>query len=50
MAICKAGYGDLKTVESFSVQQVLDIIEFEDISADIEYYQMEQARKQNGND
>lgn len=45
MSIVKSGFASsLREAEELSVDQVLDIIEFEDISADIEHYQMENAK------
>lgn len=42
MSIVKSGYCDLKAANQLTADEVLDIIEFEDISADIEFYNMEQ--------
>lgn len=44
MSIVKSGFCDWREANKLSVDEVLDFIEFLDISADIEYKQMEDAR------
>lgn len=44
LSLVKAGYGDFEVVSRMSVVEVLDAIEFEEMRADIEQYQYEQAR------
>ena len=43
-ALVKAGYGSLAEIEAMDTAEFLDAIEFEQISADIQAYKMEQAR------
>lgn len=43
-SLVKAGYGDYEAVSKMSVTEVLDAIEFEEMRADIEEYEREQAR------
>ena len=44
LALCKAGYGTLKDLMELDTPELLDIIEFENIRCDIEFYEMEKAR------
>lgn len=44
MSLVKAGFGNWEVVNRMSVDDVLDALEFEDISSDIQSYKMEQAR------
>jgi len=44
LALVKAGYGTLKELKELDTPELLDIIEFEMITADIEHHKMEQAR------
>ncbi len=37
-------YGDWHAVNKFNVDEVLDMLEFESISADIEHYKFEQSK------
>lgn len=43
-SLVKAGYGSLAEIEAMDTTEFLDAIEFEQISADIHHYKMEQAR------
>lgn len=45
MTLVKAGYGDWEVVNRMSVDEVLNALEFEEISADIKQYKAEQARE-----
>lgn len=47
ITLVKAGYGSWLEVNEFSAEEVLNMLEFESISLDIEYYQMEQAKAGN---
>src|SRR5690554_4732504 len=47
LSLVKAGYGTIAEIEAMDSPQLLDIIEYESIIADIEHYKVEQAR--NGN-
>ncbi len=47
LALSKAGYGSYKELTELDTAELLDMIEFENISADIQHYQMEKAN--NGN-
>lgn len=44
MSLVKAGFGDWEIVNRMSVDDVLDAIEFEEISSDIQSYKIEQAK------
>ncbi|MDY0271945.1 MAG: hypothetical protein RBR37_05495 [Advenella sp.] len=44
LALVKAGYGTLAELKELDTPELLDIIEFEMITADIEHYRMENAR------
>ena len=44
LALVKAGYGTLAELRGLDTPELLDIVEFEMITADIEHYRMEQAR------
>lgn len=47
LALVKAGYGTLAELMEMDTPELLDIIEFESISADIEHYKIEQAKHGN---
>ncbi|EON3359435.1 hypothetical protein ACNHFS_004475 [Yersinia enterocolitica] len=47
LALSKAGYGSYKELTELDTSELLDMVEFENISADIQHYQMEKAK--NGN-
>ena len=44
MSLVKSGFGDWAAVNELSASEVLDMIEFEEISADIEKHKTEEAR------
>tara|TARA_R110000744_G_scaffold84947_2_gene166199 strand:- start:64 stop:210 length:147 start_codon:yes stop_codon:yes gene_type:complete len=44
MSLVKSGFGDWAAVNKFSAEEVLDMIEFEEISADIENHKIDEAR------
>lgn len=44
LALVKAGYGTLAELKELDTPELLDIIEFEMITADIEHYKIEKAR------
>lgn len=46
-ALCKAGYGTIAEIERFDSATFLDLIEYENISNDIQTYLLKGAR--NGN-
>lgn len=39
MALSKAGYGSLTELNQLSATEVLDLVEYENIVADVQYYQ-----------
>jgi hypothetical protein len=43
MSLVKSGFGDWAAVNKLSASEVLDMIEFEEISADIENHKTEEA-------
>lgn len=47
-ALAKAGYGSVSEIESWDTTKFLDAIEFEQITADIQAHQIEEARKNGG--
>ncbi|HDL7198781.1 TPA: hypothetical protein PXM78_000568 [Yersinia enterocolitica] len=47
LALSKAGYGSYKVLTELDTPELLDMVEFENISADIQHHQMEEAK--NGN-
>ncbi|EPB4210664.1 hypothetical protein ACROQ8_004771, partial [Yersinia enterocolitica] len=47
LALSKAGYGSYKELTELDTPELLDMVEFENISADIQHHQMEEAK--NGN-
>ncbi|EPB4210662.1 hypothetical protein ACROQ8_004769, partial [Yersinia enterocolitica] len=47
LALAKAGYGSYKELSDLDTTELLDMVEFENISADIQHHQMEEAK--NGN-
>jgi hypothetical protein len=44
MSLVKSGFGDWEAVNQLSASEVLDMIEFEEISADIENHKIEEAK------
>jgi hypothetical protein len=44
LALVKAGYGSLEYLQSLDTPELLDIVEFEQITADIEHWKLEQSR------
>ena len=42
MALCKSGYGSLSEMNQLDTKEVLDLIEYENIMADIQHYYMNQ--------
>lgn len=40
LSLCKAGYGSLKELRELDTPDLLDIVEFERISADIESHKL----------
>jgi len=44
LALVKAGYGTLKELQELDTPELLDIVEFEMITADIEHHKLEQSR------
>lgn len=44
LALVKAGYGTLNELKSLDTPELLDIVEFEQITADIENWRLEQSR------
>lgn len=42
MALSKAGYGSLFELNQLSANEILDLVEYENIVADIQYYQSQQ--------
>lgn len=47
LALSKAGHGSYKELIELDTPELLDMVEFENISADIQHHQMEKAK--NGN-
>ncbi|MFU0912946.1 hypothetical protein [Kluyvera intermedia] len=47
LALSKAGYGSYSELIKLDTPELLDMLEFENISADIQHYEMEKAK--NGN-
>lgn len=47
LSLSKAGYGSYKELVELDTPELLDMVEFENISADIQHYEMERSR--NGN-
>ncbi|MEI5617660.1 hypothetical protein WB403_52105, partial [Streptomyces brasiliscabiei] len=45
LSLVKAGYGSLAELESLDTTEYLDIIEFEEMSAKVQAYKIEQARQ-----
>jgi len=44
LALSKAGYGSYKELIELDTPELFDMLEFENISADIQHYQMENAK------
>lgn len=47
LALSKAGYGSYKELIELDTPEIFDMLEFENISADIQHYEVEKAK--NGN-
>lgn len=45
LSLVKAGYGTLAELEALDTTEYLDIIEFEEMSAKVQAYKIEQARQ-----
>lgn len=39
MALCKAGYGSLAELGQMDAKEILDLVEYENIVADVQYFQ-----------
>ena len=48
MQLSKCGYGTLDVLEQYDTPRILDLIEMENIRADIEHHKIQEARS-NGN-
>ena len=46
MSLVKSGFGDWAAVNELSANEVFDMIEFEEISADIENHKIEESRNE----
>lgn len=44
LALSKAGYGSYSELVKLDTPELLDMLEFENISADIQHYEMEKSR------
>lgn len=44
LGLVKRGYGTLKEIEAMDTPEILDIIEYENIIASIDHYEMEQVK------
>ena len=47
LALSKAGYGSYKELTELDTPELLDMLEFENISADIQHHEAEKARHGN---
>lgn len=47
--LVKAGFGSLAEIQELDTEDFLDLVEFMQISNEIEKYQIDEAKRENGN-